>query len=315
VHEVQWPSIAVMGAGAVGCYFGGMLARAGARVTMIGRPQHVDAMNRSGLLLESKGFREHVSVTAATEARAVDGAQIVLFCVKTLDTESAARSLAPHLASQAIVVSLQNGVDNVDRIRTAANIDAVAAVVYVGAEMAAPGHVKHTARGDLVIGDFPRRYQSEPARAPQLNKLAELFNSAGVPCRISDNIEADLWTKLIMNCAYNPISALTRSRYGRIVGNPITRDLLRRTTEEIIAVARAAGVRFGDVDLLDAVYALGAGMVNTLSSTAQDLERGKRTEIDSLNGYVFRRGKELSIDTPVNATLWALVKLLEQAAE
>lgn len=313
VYQLQWPPIAVMGAGAVGCYFGGMLARAGAPVTLIGRPHHVEAMTRHGLLLESKQFREYVPVSASTAVHAVHDAQIVLLCVKTLDTEVAARLLAPHLSDGAVIVSLQNGVDNCDRIRSATGIDAVAAVVYVGAEMSAPGHVKHTARGDLIIGELPRRDASGNLHDRQLERLASLFVRAGVPCRISDNVEADLWTKLIMNCSYNPMSALARSRYGPIVSNPVTRDLLRRTTEEVIAVARAAGVRFGDVDLLEAVYALGAGMVNTLSSTAQDLERGKRTEIDALNGYVVRRGTELGIDTPVNATLHGLVKLLEEA--
>jgi 2-dehydropantoate 2-reductase len=300
-------AIAVMGAGAVGCYFGGMLARAGAHVTLIGRPQHVDAMNRNGLLLESKQVQGFVPVSASTDVAAIRDAQLVLLCVKTLDTESAATALAPHLADGALVLSFQNGVDNVDRIHAATGVDAVPAVVYVGAEMAAPGHVKHTARGDLVIGNLLKR------RASDLPRLAELFVNAGVPCRISDNIEGELWTKLAMNCAYNPISALTRSRYGRIVGNSMTRELLRRTTEEIIAVANAAGVRLSVSNLLDAVYALGAGMLDTLSSTAQDLERGKRTEIDSLNGYVVRRGAELGIDTPVNQTLHALIKVLEEA--
>src|SRR5262249_55000537 len=152
VAESKWPTIAVMGAGAVGCYFGGMLARAGAPVTLVGRSHHVDAMARSGLLLEScRNIREHVRVSAASDSGAVHRARVVLLCVKTPDTEAAARALMPHLQDGAVVVSLQNGVDNIDRIRAATGIEAVAAAVYVGAEMAAAGHVKHTARGDLII--------------------------------------------------------------------------------------------------------------------------------------------------------------------
>src|SRR5262249_27685043 len=141
-----WPRIAVLGAGAVGCYFGGLLARAGAPVTLIGRPQHVEAMSQNGLRIETSQFDERISVSASTNINAVRDAQIILFSVKTLDTEDAAKLLAPHLLGGATVISLQNGVDNVERTRRAAGIDAVAAVVYVAAAMAGPGHVKHNGR-------------------------------------------------------------------------------------------------------------------------------------------------------------------------
>jgi 2-dehydropantoate 2-reductase len=140
--ENNWPRIAELGAGAVGCYFGGMLARAGAAVTLIGRQQHVDAISRNGLLLESIHFQQHIPIAASTSVAAAREAEIVLLCVKTPDTEEAAKTLAPHLARGASVVSLQNGVDNIPRIR-AAGIEAIPSVVYVAAEMRAPGHVKH----------------------------------------------------------------------------------------------------------------------------------------------------------------------------
>jgi 2-dehydropantoate 2-reductase len=304
VKPDPWPRIAVLGAGAVGCYFGGMLARAGAPVTLIGRPRHVEAMNRDGLCLETLHFRQQVPVTATTDVAAARAAEVVLLCVKTLDTEEAAKVLAPHLAPKAVVVSLQNGVDNAERIRTATGVEAVAAVVYVAAEMVAPGHVKHNGRGDLLIGDARR-----PRR--ELEDLAALFVRGGVPCPVSDNIAADLWTKLIINCAYNAISALARAKYGRIVGYQPTRELMRQVTEEALAVARADGVCFPAGDMVEAVFRLGHAMSGATSSTAQDIARGKRTEIDSLNGYVVRRGAALGVPAPVNQTLHALVKLLE----
>ncbi len=310
-HE-EWPRIAVMGAGAVGCYFGGMFARAGAPVTLIGRPQHVEAIARAGLLLESVRFQEQIRVSASTAAEAARGAEIVLLCVKTVDTQEAAKSLAPHLAGGAVVVTLQNGVDNVERIRAAAGIEAIPASVYVAAEMTAPGCVKHAARGDLIIGDLSGVHPIKAPLAQQLEWLAAVFGRAGISCRTSENIAADLWTKLIMNCAYNAISALSRARYGRMVRNPWTRELMRQVVEETLAVARAAGVQMPKVDLVEAAWKLAETMPNAISSTAQDLARGKPTEIDSLNGYVARRGAELGIATPVNATLHALVKLLEQ---
>jgi 2-dehydropantoate 2-reductase len=307
VPEATWPTVAVLGAGAVGCYFGGMLARVGAPVTLIGRPHHVDALARDGLLLDTLQFRERVPVAATTEVQAVRDAAVVLLTVKTLDTETAARSLAPHLAPGAIVLSLQNGVDNVERIRTATGIDALPVVVYVAAAMTGPGGIRHTGRGDLVVGD-PRGVRHDDVRA-----IARLFTSAGVPCVLSDNIEAELWTKMAMNCAFNAVSALGRVKYGRMVQDARSRELLRLALEETSAVARAGGVRLGEADLVGAAYRLGEAMSEATSSTAQDIARGKCTEIDSLNGYVARRGAELGVPTPVNQTLHALVKLLEEA--
>src|SRR5271156_7165916 len=135
--------VAVMGAGAVGSYFGGMLARAGMPVTMIARPAYVEAVRRNKLFLDTVSFQERVAVGAATDPSAVRDANVVLFCVKGQDNEATARAIAPHLAADAIVVSVQNGVDNVERIRAASGIDALPAVVYVAAAMPEPGHVKH----------------------------------------------------------------------------------------------------------------------------------------------------------------------------
>jgi 2-dehydropantoate 2-reductase len=204
-------------------------------------------------------------------------------------------------------------VDNVERIRSTAKIDAFAAVVYVAAAMTAPGRVKHSGRGDLILGDLPGRGEEEGNRQRQLESIATLFERAGVPCRVSENVEGELWTKMIINCAYNPVSALGRARYYRATGNPWTRAVMVKVIEEAIAVARAAGVRLPDVNMIETVLKISETMANATSSTAQDLARAKRTEIDSLNGYLVRRGAELGVATPVNETLHALVKLLEES--
>jgi 2-dehydropantoate 2-reductase len=277
-----------------------MLALAGAEVTFIGRGRQVEALRAKGLTLESVGSTRTLPVSASTGMSSAASASVILLSVKTTDTEDAARSLAPHLSTGALVVSLQNGVDNVSRIRAAAGVDAVPVVVYVGAEVTEAARVKHTARGDLVIGDVP--------------DLVRLFARAGIPVRVSENVQGELWMKLVQNCAYNALSALGRAQYGRIVRNPWTRDLMKRVVEEVAAVGKARGVRFPDVDLVAATWKLGEGMELTTSSTAQDIARGKRTEIDSLNGYVARLGDELGIPTPVNRTLHALVKLLEEGS-
>ncbi len=305
----NWPRIAVMGAGAVGSYFGGMLARAGAPVTLIGRAQHVEAIRRSGLTLDSVHFRGSIPVSASTDVEAAQDAELILLCVKTPETEEAARALAGCVRGDALVISLQNGVDNVERIRSVTDLDALPAVVYVAAAMTAPGSVKHTGRGDLIIGDPTAA--SDPARRRRLDEVAAIFARAGIPCRVSETIQSDLWTKLVLNCAYNAISALSQAQYAPMIRHAETREVMQRIVDEVQAVARAAGIPLADIDLLETTWKLAAAMPEAISSTAQDLSRGKRTEIDALNGYVARLGAQLGIATPVNQTLHALVKLYE----
>jgi 2-dehydropantoate 2-reductase len=293
--------IAVVGAGAVGCYYGGMLARGGAPVTLIGRAPHVDAINRDGLFLERLDFQGRVALRADTRIDAVRDAGIVLLCVKTLDTETAAASLLPLLPKDALLYSFQNGVDNVERIRRATGIAARPAAVWVACAMSGPGRVKHNGRGDIVVGEESR--------------LVGMLRNAGIPCRVSDNIAGELWTKFVMNCAYNALSAVTRVRYQALKDHPLTREVMKASVGEVVAVARAAGVTLPSAEeLMDAVVRLGDAMATATSSTEQDLARGRATEIDSLNGYVARRGLELGVPTPVNRTLHALVKMLEPSA-
>lgn len=306
--ETRWPRVTVVGAGAVGGYFGGMLARAGAPIMMIGRAAFVETVKENGLFLDAVQFKESVRVEASTELTAARGAEIVLFCVKTLDNATTARELAPLLAPGALVVSMQNGVDNAEQIRAASGLDALSTVVYVAASVPEPGRVKHSGRADLVIG--PRNAQSE--------RVAGLFERAGVGCRISDNIEGELWTKLTWNCALNALSALGRAQYGQIAASADARKVVETAVFEILAVARAAGVRppgFEDPQVaLAGAFQIATQLAEAYSSTAQDMMRGKRTEIDSLNGYIARRGAELGVATPVNHALFTLVKLAEGRA-
>ena len=294
--------IAVMGAGAVGCYFGAMLARAGNLVTLIGRSQHVEAVRRHGLLLEHRDFRDHVQVSATTDAVGVVDADIVLFCVKSADTEVAGRLIAPPLKHGAVVLCLQNGVDNADRLQTTIDQTAVPAIVYVAAEMAGPGHVKHHGRGELIIG-----------ASPSSASIAATFSQAGAPTAVSDKVADELWVKLITNCAYNALSAVAQLPYGRLSKVNGVTEVVRSVVRECTEVASALGIVVPE-KISETVLALAGSMPDQYSSTAQDLARGKKTEIDYLNGYVVRKGEELSIPTPANRTLLVMVKLLEEKA-
>lgn len=290
--------IAVMGAGAVGCYYGGLLARAGHEVVLVARPAHVQAIQAHGLRIDARSFDEHVHVAAATTADAAAGADVVLFCVKSGDTEDAARSLQPHLAPGALLLTLQNGVDNAERVRAVLpGLVVAAAVVYVATEMAGPGHVRHHGRGDLVV---------EPTAAA----FAPVLQAATIPTVVSDDVRGALWAKLILNCAYNALSAVAQVPYGPLreaAGVPAVMD---DVVAECLAVAQAEGVQVPG-DPYEAVRTLAATMPGQYSSTAQDLARGRPSEIDHLNGLVVRRGAARGIATPANRVLHTLVKLVE----
>lgn len=307
-NQQAWPRIAVVGAGAVGSYFGGMLADAGVPVVLIGRQAFVDTVNRDGLLLDTLQGQKCVTVKAFTELSAAHDAELVLFCVKTTDNVSTARELAAILSHDATVLCLQNGVDNVEQLRRTAGIEALAAVVYVAVSMPEPGRLKHVGRGDLVLGP----------PSEKVKWIAETFARAQVPSRITENIAGELWLKLLSNCALNAISALGQARYRQIAASADARKLMEEVANEVWEVARAAEVILPGIPDASAAFAftlkIAEQMAGALSSTAQDINRGKKTEIDSLNGYIARRGAELGVRTPVNHALYALVKLLEAAS-
>lgn len=291
--------VGVMGAGAVGCYYGAMLARAGHEVRLVARSAHVEAVLKDGLRLETGAFDERVRVQASLEPGILQGTDLVLFSVKSTDTESAGRAMAPFLG-KASILSLQNGVDNAERLSATLKRDVIPAVVYVATEMAGPGHVRHNGRGELVIGT-----------SAASDGIAKVCNAAGVPVQVSDNVIGALWAKLIVNCAYNALSAITQLPYGKLVQNEGVPAVMRDVVDECLSVAKALGITVPG-DMHDATPRIAQTMPAQYSSTAQDLARGKPTEIDYLNGFVVRKGEPLGIPTPANRVLHALVRALER---
>ena len=302
-------TVAVIGAGAVGSYFGGLLARAGYDVTLIARQDHVKAIQENGLYMECQSFQEHVSVKASTEYQAIKDADLVLFCVKSPDTESVAKEIKPYLSKDSIILSLQNGVDNAERIRAVLLNPVYPAVVYVATGMAGPGHVKHFGRGELVIGDL----EGNEACLDQLTQLQEYLNKGNVPCSISKNIKHDMWLKFLVNCSYNAISGIGQIEYGQMVQSTHINTLIEQITREFLAVAGKEGLNITPEQATLANEQIAKTMTKQKSSTAQDLMKFKKTEIDFLNGYIVRRGLVHQIPTPANQSVYALVKMLEMA--
>ena len=304
-------SIVVVGAGAVGSYFGAMLARAGHRVTLIGRAPHVAAIERAGLQVHKGGGVEAVRLNASTELSALRGADLVLFCVKSTDTESVGRAIAPFLDDGALVLSLQNGVDNAPTLAQLVRATVVPTVVYVATAMPEPGVVRHHGRGDLVIGPLNAAQASQASLQARLQAVVDVFASADVPVKISPDVMAELWSKLMVNCAYNAISGLAQLPYGAMAGVPEVVELQRAVVQEVVAVANADGVKLDLAASLQAMERIANAMPAQFSSTAQDMARGKRSEIDHLNGTVVRRGAARGVAAPANQALYALVKLVE----
>ena len=302
----QWPRIAVVGAGAVGGYFGGMFARAGAPIVFIGRKHFADAVNANGLVLYTAQAHAQIPAKATTDMSAVRDCSLILFCVKANDTSATATQMAPFVRPDATVVCLQNGVDNAERVGAATNVTVVPAAVYVAVSVPQPGRVKHLARGDLIIGPPSQR----------TTELKNLFVRTGISCRISKNIEGELWVKLLCNCALNAISALGHARYGQIAQNADAKQVMEDIVDEVLRVAHADGVILPGIrdreSGMAAAMEIATQMAGAFSSTAQDLSRGRPTEIDALNGYISRRGAELGVPVPVNHALFTLVKLAEQ---
>ncbi|QGY05730.1 2-dehydropantoate 2-reductase [Methylobacterium mesophilicum SR1.6/6] len=293
-------NVAVVGAGAVGCYYGFLLARAGHAVTLIGRPALVEAVRADGLVLEGSEKTAAVPVRATVDGDGVAGADLVLVCVKSGDTEAAGAMIAAHLEPSATILSLQNGVDNAERLADLLGRAVVPVAVYVATAMAGPGRVRHNGRGDLILG------ASEAS-----DRIAAALTAAGAPTTVSGRALDALWGKLIMNCAYNALSALTQLPYGRLVQGEGVVAAMTDVVQECVTVAEAAGVSVAP-DIFDSVMALSTAMADQRSSTAQDLARGRPSEIDHLNGYVVRKGAALGIPTPANRMLHTLVKLVEQ---
>jgi 2-dehydropantoate 2-reductase len=194
---------------------------------------------------------------------------------------------------------MQNGVDNAARLSAVIGRDAIPVVVYVATEMAGAGHVRHHGRGDLAIGP------SDSSAA-----IAALMTAAGLPSEVSDHVFDALWTKLIINCAYNGLSAIAQLPYGELVRQPHALETMRDIFEECVAVARADSITLSD-NLWQSLMDISVNMAGQRSSTAQDLARGRKSEIEHLNGYVVRRGKELRVPAPVNRALLCAVLLLE----
>jgi len=305
--------VLVAGAGALGSVVGGLLAERGWPVTLLGRVEHLDAVRRRGLHIEGLFGEHHVrSLACVSDAAALGGAfRTVFVTVKSWDTDAMARVVAPRLAPDGHVVSMQNGLGNLERI--AAVVDdarVLGARVIFGAEVVAPGRVRVTVAAAPVLIGSPD--PSDGARTAAAVHWASELAAAGIPSGATGALVAELWAKVFYNAALNPVGALLGVPYGALAADPDARAIMDDAICEAFAVARAARVpvAWPDAGAYRAVFyeRLVPATAGHRSSMLQDLERGRPTEIDAINGYVAARGDALGVPTPVNATLTRMIR-------
>ncbi|MDA1186925.1 MAG: 2-dehydropantoate 2-reductase [Proteobacteria bacterium] len=299
--------IVVVGAGAVGSFFGGLLAKAGESVTLIGRAAHLKAIGENGLRIDSKpwGREERIHGFELSETiQAVAQAELVLFCVKSTQTAAMAKAMQDLLPANAVVLSMQNGVENPETLqRLLPQARVVPVAVYVALSLAAPGLVRHFGRGELVVGPS----------SPWLETTADRLREAGIGVTVSNQVMRDLWLKLVVNTAFNAVSAVSQKTYGEMFAEPMVQATVQQLTREVVAVAQAEGYDISMEQGWAAVQAIAQTMAGQRSSTAQDLAAGKLTEIDFLNGTVARRAESHGLSVPVTQALWSMVRLMEGA--
>jgi 2-dehydropantoate 2-reductase len=296
--------VLVVGAGGVGGYFGARLARAGTAVTFLARGAHLEAMRRVGLRIRSAVDGEWVvEVEAVADVAGRPAADVVLFCVKSFDTETAAAAIRPVVGPDTAVVSLQNGVDNEAILERALGPGhAVGGVAYVFATIESPGVIAHRLAGRVVVGELDGR------PSPRLERLREAFARAGVPADVVADIRRALWEKYLMISAQAGTTALARTPIGVIRAVPQTWRMYRTIVEELAAVARAAGVPLGD-GAVDAIVKTAEGLApEALSSLYHDLVHGRRLELEALHGHAVRLGERLGVPTPTVFAVYAALK-------
>jgi len=298
--------ILVMGAGAVGSYFGARLGAAGEAVTLCGRGNHLHAMREQGLAVKSIRGDVSVAVNATERPREFAPYDLTLFCVKAYDTDQAAAAMRGCLAEGGAILTLQNGVENEARLSEIFGRERVlGGNARVGVEIVAPGRLVHLSSGHIDFGELDGR-ESDRARA-----IAEIFGRAGIMGELSHNIMLLRWDKLVWNGAFNTVATLTRRRVGALLDDPGGLRLLCTLMREIIDAARAENYPIG-YERIDSYLEHSRKNLRELkTSTQQDLERGKRLEYEALAGAVVRAARRHHLQVPAMEAVYALLRLLD----
>lgn len=296
--------ICVFGTGGVGGYFGGLLARSGAEVTFIARGEHLRALQARGLILRTVRESFTIPVKATDEPRSAGPADLVLFCVKSYDTERAGRALPDMLAPAGAVLTLQNGIDNEEKLEAIVGKGRVlGGAAYIWSTITEPGVVTQT--GGLCKIVFGELTDTSTERG---RRILDACRRAGFPCEPTTSIRKVLWEKFLFICALGGMTAATRLTLGEILAHPETREMFRAIMTEIHALARVERVPL-EGDVVSRMMALAEGLEKDgRSSLYHDLETGRRLELDALNGKVVELGRRHGVPTPMNFAITACLR-------
>jgi 2-dehydropantoate 2-reductase len=294
----------IMGSGGIGGFFGARLARAGEDVWFVARGNHLAAMKKNGLRVNSTAGNFTIpSGTMTDDVASIGSADVVLFCVKSYDTESAARQLVPFLRDGSLIIPLQNGVDNEDKIRKTISLgDVYAGVAYISSRITAPGEITE-------VGGFQRIVfgPQEPRVNPNAASVHEAFLRAGIKSQLQDDITKELWRKLIFIASMGSLTALSRLTHGEILANQRMVSLMFDAMREVQAVAQKLGVEVEPVDEPRVLEGLKRFSDDTRSSMYFDLVAGKPMEIEALNGTIVRLGEQLGVPTPIHRVIYSVL--------
>ena len=300
--------IGVIGAGGMGCLYGGRLTQAGYDVTLLDIWQpHVDAIKSSGLLLDGIGGEARIAIKAASNPADMPQCGLAIIFVDANSTRDAARIARSILSDNGYALTLQNGIGNVEAlIDELGDTRAMGGLSYHSAALKGPGHVTHTHSGPTWLGE------RDGTQSPRLNELLEIHARAGLQPVEVDDITGYIWDKWVLNSAINPVSAITGLRQGEIPRTPPVEEFQTRIIDEILAVVAAKGIRLHDPDIKTSIKDQCWKKFNK-PSMQQHVEAGKRTEIDALNGAVVRLAREAGVPVPFNEAITMLIKGLEKS--
>ncbi|OIO69823.1 MAG: hypothetical protein CO186_06630 [Zetaproteobacteria bacterium CG_4_9_14_3_um_filter_49_83] len=299
--------VGVAGAGAVGAHYGLRLQQAGADVILLARGEHGRVMKRSGLRYASEGVEQYYPVCVVEDAKALAESDVILVCCKTTQLTEMLSALKASLDQRCVLVSMQNGVTAPQLVAQAFPQNPVlAASAFIGARLEQPGWLIHSAAGHLRMGFWQGEAQK------QSRQLLALWQNAHVDAQLIGDVRAMLWNKMLWNCGFNALTALTR-RYARdIVADAGAREIILMAMQEALSVAQADGVNI-KVSAIEQHLALTMKGGEVKTSMWQDLENGRLTEIDAMNGEVVRLAEKYGVDTPVNSMLTTMLHLAQEA--
>jgi 2-dehydropantoate 2-reductase len=300
--------IAIVGAGAMGSMMGGLLRESGADVHLYSvNFEHVQRMRLNGLVIEGLGGERTIQINATTKIDEIGIADLIVIFVKSYDTRVAADAARRIAGSHTSVLTLQNGIGNVEILDQHFGTEQVlAGTTDAAATITSPGRVKHTAEGKIYIGTLTGEISL------RVNEIVAMFRSAGFNTNSTDNAMGMIWTKLILNLAINPLGTILRVVCRGLIDNNYTRGLMKEIINEALSIVEKKEIKLIYTDMIQAAYDLAEKNADSKNSMLQDFLRGKRTEIDFITGAIVREAEQLGIDVPVNRTLLSLVKALPQ---